>query len=267
MKFLKILCIVIFVFIGCSDTQDSLNMPVVNDGTLIINPPVIFSGSNQYQVESAYMGMINMANKQIKGIIKVKYAGTTGVRYVYATITLYNKENVALFIGGSYISNITSCYSSDVSNNIWSFFTPQYNTGYVFINGSLNYFGLSALEDISRIEMSVESTPFTYQPPKGKFSVLGHPFKDKENTWGANIVNDGDRTIQLTMDYVKLLYVDSKNRLYNWSIPNNYEAVYWGDYITYGFDLGETVYFRGDKSNQNNLNEIFTCVQVCVRWY
>jgi hypothetical protein len=264
MKTWKILCLIIFMFIGCSEKQNSIDAPVVNDGTTVINPPVTVIGSTEYQVESAYFGMLSMADKQIKGIIKVKYTGSAGIRYVYATTTFYNKDNVALFKGSGYITNVTS--SSDGSSNTAYFLAPQYNTGYVFFNGPLTYFGLTALEDISRIEMTVSGNPFTYQVSKGKFSVMGNPYKDKEGNWCANIMNNGDRSISTYMNYIRFLYIDSKNRLYNWSIPDNYEVIYWGDYITYSFRIGETAVFRGGNPVQY-ANESFTCVQVCVQWW
>jgi hypothetical protein len=264
MKIWKILCLIIFMFIGCSEKQNSIDAPVVNDGTTVINPVITVVGSTDYQVESDYFGMLSMANKQMKGIIKVKYTGSAGIRYVYATTILYNKDNVALFKGGGYITNVTSC--SYGGSNTAYFLTPQSNTGYLFFSGPLNYFGLSSLEDISRIEISFESASFTAQSSLGKFTVMGSPYKDKEGNWCANIMNNGDRSISTYMNYIRFLYIDSKNRLYNWSIPDNYEATYWGEYITYVYKVGETAVFRGSNPVQY-ANESFTCIQVCVQWW
>lgn len=266
MKLLKFLLPIFFLFIGCSEKQNSLNVPVVNDGALVINPPVTVKDADKYQVESAYIGMTDLANNGIQGIIKVKYKGSADLRDVNADFTFINKDNIALFKYTDYISNVTDCYCNESNDNDWSFFTSKYNTGYIFISGKLTDFGLTALEDISKIDLSITAVPFTYAPPKGQLSKTGYPYKDKDNHWCINTINDGDRKIVTYMENIKFLYLDSKSRLYRWTIPDNYPINSFGEWYSYYFDIGETVFLSSNNSYSNDLKESFTCVEVCLQW-
>jgi hypothetical protein len=255
--------------IGCSKSDNLSDIPTVSNGAQVINPKVAVSDTTNYQIESACVGITELSNNKIQGIIKVKYMGSTDIRNVTAYLTFMNKDNVALYKSSVNISNVTCCYCRDVGSNVTSFFTVKYKVGYIFIEGTLTEYGLSALEDISGIEMSVEATPFTYQAPVGKFTKTGNPYKDIENNWYVNVINDGDLKISLPIVNIKFLYMDSENKLYRWSYPDNYELenIIGGYYYYYDFSVGETARFKVNNYNFYGLKKPFTCVDVCVQWY
>jgi len=252
---------------SCSENDKLSNIPVVNDGALVISPDVTIDDAVNFEVESSYIGMSDLPNKRIQGILKIKYTGTVALRSVVVTLSFLNKDNIVLFKGAGNISNIISCYSSEISSNTNSFLSSEYETGYLFIGGTLSYFGLSALEDISKIQISIAGIPFTYQAARGKFSITGNPYIGKDNKWVVNAVANGDKKIGVYVSRVRFLFEDSQNRLYRWGVPDNYELTSYGEERYYNFNIGETVYFTSNVVKEFNNKNPFNCVDVCLQWY
>jgi hypothetical protein len=253
---------VVFFLIGCNDDVVPTSSATDNTSMVVTYPKVILSDSVNFKVESACIGMTGLASDSVKGIIKIKYLGSADLNSLNIFMTFKDKNNIELQSYSTMIRNVISCYSNYLKNNTNYFLTSKYNIGYIFIRGTIGDFKISKLQDLSKIQITISSTPFTYAPALGTLSKTGDPYKDNTNHWCQNVINNGDRKIQIPYYSVILIYKDSENRLFKWDFPMNYV----NGKENFSYEIGESGFFKGQSSYLYDLKMPFSCVETCLSW-
>jgi len=225
----------------------------------IITPSVTLNDSVNYRLESAFLGKSYSTSPYVYGIIKIKYLGTTDRDYIRVDASFKNSSDSVLFTDWSYVYNVTPCNTGSTTYNTNTFYTPTYNTGYYFIIENLSEHGIT-LTSISKIDLTLTSSSFTYALPLGTLSRTGEPYRVEPDSWYLNVTNNGDRKIRsLTTQFI---FKDSQNRIFKWNFPASYIA----DTLNSIYDIGQSGYFKNSYNTPDYISTPLDCAEECLNW-
>jgi hypothetical protein len=223
----------------------------------IISPTVTLNDNVNYHVESAYIGMSYSTSTWVYGIIKVTYLGSDSRDYIYVDASFKNSNNYELFTDWSFAWNITTCYTGYYNTN--TFFTPTHSTGYYFIIEYLGDYGIT-LSDISKVDLTLTSSTFTYAPALGTLSKVGNPYRIEPDSWYLDVKNSGDRQIQ--SPFTRFIFKDSQDRMFKWTFPFSYI----GDTLNEVYDIGQSGYFGSWYNTPDYIQVPLDFADVCLEW-
>ncbi len=246
-------------FDGCVIDEAICDIVSISTSPYIISPIVTLNDNVNYHVESAYIGMSYSTSTWAYGIIKMQYFGSDSRDYIYVDASFKNSNDQELFTDWSFVRNVTTCYDGYNNYNTNTFFTPTYNIGYYFVIEDLSDYGI-VISDISKVDLTLTSSPFTYTPALGTLSKVGNPYRGGLGSWNLDVTNNGDRKIQSL--FTRFIFKDSQNRMFEWTFPLSYI----GDTLNDLYDIGQSGYFGSWYNTPDYMQVPLDFAEVCLEW-